>query len=130
MFDWEEYIIFARHYCGLQRNKPCAEAYERIIMSRAYYGALMLSRRWLLNERGIDVPTTIVHKLVPLIFERATRPIYNEVAAGLRRLCDNRVMADYRDIVPATSSYSLESARDAFKVSQRISSLPKINANT
>ena len=102
-FSWAEYYTLAEdliHSSGLSASD---EAKYRTAISRAYYAALGLARKYLINE-GYPVPETAEsHYTVKRDFIQVSKNLkdrrYAVVGQKLGILRDERAKADYDDIV-------------------------------
>lgn len=97
---WPEYIFLADHLA-----EDASEASKRSAISRAYYGAFNLARRWLETHVG-PIGNRAVHKQIwnafsdPGLASEDTRikwQVVGEIGEVLRQL---RNQADYDDDVP------------------------------
>jgi hypothetical protein len=98
--NWSEYVVLARRLAGYE-----FEAADRSAISRAYYGAFNLARRWLEAQVG-PIADHRAHALVWRTFtdgDRATPGTrkdwkqVGELGIVLRQL---RNLADYTDSAP------------------------------
>jgi hypothetical protein len=114
---WDETIVLAS---GLA--KLGLEATNRSAVSRAYYGAFNLSRRWL-ELNGTPIDNRGAHKQVWEAFRTAdhasdrTRDdwvLVGNLGNSLRRL---RNQADYVDLVPDLGGQVLGAVQDAERIS-------------
>ncbi|HEX4304975.1 MAG TPA: hypothetical protein VHZ54_02960 [Solirubrobacterales bacterium] len=115
---WSEYIVLARRLAGCE-----FEAADRSAVSRAYYGAFNLARRW----HETHVGPIVSHRAHAQVWEafidadRATldtRKDWLEVGELGYRLRKLRNLADYTDSPPG-----LEEAADAVVAAERIMGL-------
>jgi hypothetical protein len=113
---WANFIALAGDLAG-----PESEASRRSAVSRAYYGAFNVSRRWL-EEGGIPIENRRAHKQVWRAFGLADRATpstrekwqtVGDLGGALRAL---RNQADYADLVPGLD----DGAADAVHAAERI----------
>jgi hypothetical protein len=117
---WDESIVLAD---GLARLG--LEASDRSAVSRAYYGAFNLSRRWL-EMNGTPIDNRGAHKQVWEAFRAADRAsdqtrdewiLIGNLGRSLRGL---RNQADYVDLVPELGGRVVGAVHDAERISRLI----------
>lgn len=98
-----------------------SESSRRSAVSRAYYGAFNLARRWL-EANGVAIDHRRAHDRVWRTFKaaehatpdtRATWRIVGELGGGLRRL---RNQADYADALPGLERQAAEAVASAKRI--------------
>jgi hypothetical protein len=113
---WATFIALAGDLAG-----HASEASRRSAVSRAYYGAFNVSRRWL-EESGIPIENRRAHGQVWRAFSLADRATpatrerwqaVGDLGGALRAL---RNQADYADLVPGLD----DRAADAVDAAERI----------
>ena len=102
-FNWTEYYTLAKELIHSPGLSASDEAKYRTAISRAYYAALGLARKYLINE-GYTVPKTAEsHYTVKRDFIQVSKNLkdrrYAVVGQKLGILRDERAKADYDDIV-------------------------------
>jgi hypothetical protein len=117
---WDESIVLAD---GLA--KLGVEASDRGAVSRAYYGAFNLARRWL-ETNGTPIDNRDAHQQVWGVFRAADRAsdqtrdewiLVGNLGSSLRGL---RNQADYVDLVPELAGRVVSAVRDAERISRLI----------
>lgn len=106
MFDWEDYLRLSMAMEMESKGSPLEEAYLRSSISRAYYSAFNLSRKFLLSL-DISIPDANVHKYVQLIFEDLSNKEKDVkrkqklllISDDLADLWEDRKRADYESIM-------------------------------
>ena len=125
--NWRDYIVLAN---GMAAHPQ--EAMKRSAVSRAYYGAFNVCRRWL-ESSVTPIDDRVAHNQVWLTFRTADRATddsrsnwrqVGSLGSSLRAL---RNRADYDDEVPGLGSQ----AREAVEAAERILELlPTLGLDT
>lgn len=104
-FNWPDYLDLARELNTPTTNfKSGKEAQLRSAISRAYYGAAIQARNFLL-ERGVEVPSgSNVHWFVIDRFNHSIDRYQLKIGQNLNRLRQLRNKADYSDNFPGLES--------------------------
>lgn len=109
MFDWSEYLDFAKKLKCCDDNGDIIEAACRASISRAYYAAFCLSRNYLRDNGDYTLrsayngdPFAIrqiesVHKYVITEYKNSDNEDKVNIGLVLENLKNRRVYADYRD---------------------------------
>lgn len=120
-FNWNDYLSLAKSLADDPGNPGPVEACLRTAISRAYYSALIQSRRFAESEASISTfekshQAVIDHFLFPerSSSQESRRKIGNE----LSRLRAKRVSADYNDTMPDTDHTA--AAQATILVAERI----------
>jgi hypothetical protein len=111
---WGNFVVLAGGLAGYE-----SEAVKRTAISRAYYGAFNLGRRWL-EAHGMPIDNRRAHEQVWRTFRAAERAtpdtrrqwqMVSHLGGALREL---RNQADYADVVPRLDAQAAD-AVDAAK---------------
>lgn len=100
MFDWHEYLVFARNVLNAELHPP--EAAWRAAASRAYYAAHHKSREAIEQRDHVEIDRDNVHAKV--IRRLQERPETEVTGLTLDRLRGKRTHADYNSSRPFSAS--------------------------
>jgi uncharacterized protein (UPF0332 family) len=115
-WDWNEYLRIARNLA-----KGEIEAADRSAISRAYYGAFNLARRWL-EAHDLPIEDHRAHGQVWKAFKVAvpatpdTREKWQEIGVLGGYLRQLRNLADYADEVPGVKSEAVKAVDTAERI--------------
>ncbi len=112
MFDWRDYLAFAREVVASSRGP--SEASARAAASRAYYAAFHVCRELLERRRGATFGRAQLHAAVI----GGLREEHDTAALGLHldRLRARRLHADYN----AAQAFQLADAEGAIELASRV----------
>jgi uncharacterized protein (UPF0332 family) len=121
MFDWAEYLDFARHL--IQADNP-TEAELRSAISRAYYASFHAARDYLIQAQRLN-PLNRQHVHTEGWRVLRTTQYANAVAAAERgfRLLSFRRKADYELSYPLLAHEARRAVREAEQIADAISRL-------
>jgi hypothetical protein len=125
--NWRNYVVLAGNLAG-----HGFEASERSAVSRAYYGAFNVARRWL-EAHGKPIENHRAHDQVWRTFRAAesatpgTRgkwQMVGDLGGALRVL---RNVADYADVVPSLDRQAADAVRTAERILELLPQLEVAN---
>jgi uncharacterized protein (UPF0332 family) len=128
MFDWAEYLDFARH---LVQADTSTEAELRSAISRAYYASFHIARDYLIQAQHLNpLSRQHVHREVWRVLR--TNPHLEAVAAAERgfRLLAFRRKADYEGRYPLLSHEARRAIREAEQIIAGISTLQRLGSGS
>jgi len=102
-FDWTQYLNVAEEFIEHSQSSTFREAYLRSAISRSYYCAFCLARNFL-KERGTVFPEDKIniHEFVIKTYSESGDRTEEKVGEDLKRLRNDRVNADYFEIMHVT----------------------------
>jgi len=108
-FDWREYLDLAKWLQKNPENAGTKEASYRAAISRAYYAAFQCALEFAEDEGFTPKKSGDDHADVRAYFRNTEKgdTIRTNISNLLKRMCDNRRVADYRANMYNSSAYSM-----------------------
>ena len=98
-FPWLDYLVLAEALLQARTTLAPEEACCRAAISRAYYAVFCMSRNYLREQEGRQVPSRDVHRYVRDAFKKSPDRLHKQIGYDLDRLRSDRNKADYDDSV-------------------------------
>lgn len=109
MFDWSEFLEFARHIQNQSDTGFSAEAANRSCVSRAYYAAFCTARNYAEAHLGFARTGTPRDHALLRQHLQTLGGVWSIVAEQMQSLRTYRNLCDYEDSVPNLGQMTLDS---------------------
>jgi uncharacterized protein (UPF0332 family) len=106
-FDWSKFLELAKYLANNSENLSNEEACFRSAVSRAYYAAFCITRKYIQKTDGKEIRGGDAHKKVREHLQKSGNKIKKKVANQLEAIHFNRKKADYDDKIDRETPRSL-----------------------
>ena len=113
-FSWESYIQLGDELVSSKQESDLQEACLRSAISRCYYGIFCIARNHLI-AKDVPIPRIDTHRFVRESYQRLPRNVEKKIAKNLRRLWNERKVADYEN----QADIDIQRAKAALDLSKR-----------
>ena len=120
-FDWYEFLLLARELLGVSTVRAIVGALQRTAISRSYYAAFSIARKYVREVKQVRPPRLDAHQFVIDYFKNSDDQTYSYIADALKELRAMRNKANYEEFfvgLPAAARRATALAGDVIIASR------------